>query len=116
MALAKPAAAAAAEVKRALSSRVVAMYRRMCRQAPRVVVLYSLEQTAAEVRHMLLLQFRKNAHVTDPRIVDMLLARGVMEEEETLNQWKQRSHVIGLLQPELEAPDVWYDEEEFARR
>jgi hypothetical protein len=108
--------AASADVRKALSKRVVQVYRKMCRDAPRVLVMYSLEQTLAEVRHMVLLHFRKNQHVTDPRVIDMLLAHAKMEHEETVNQWKQRSNLIEILQPQLAEPDAWLDEEEFFRR
>ncbi len=114
MALAK--AAAAADVKRALSRQVVQMYRQFCRDAPRVVIQYSLEQTVSEVRHMVLLLFRKNMHVTDPRVLELLLDKARMEHEETMKQWKQRGHVIQMLTPQLAAPDAWLDEEEFFRR
>ena len=65
---------------------------------------------------MTLLQFRRNAAVADPRIIDMILAKGEMEFEETLQQWKQRGHLLNLLNPELPEPDVLIDAEEFFRR
>jgi NADH dehydrogenase (ubiquinone) 1 alpha subcomplex subunit 6 len=88
----------------------------MCRDAPAVIKMYNLEQTTAEVRHMVLLQFRKNSTATDPRVVDMLIARGEMELEETRNQWKQKGHLANLMTPELIAADPLLDVEEFFRR
>jgi hypothetical protein len=116
MAVAKSAAVTAAEVRRALNKRVVSAYRQLCRDAPKVAVIYQLEQTVSEIRHMLLLHFRRNAHVTDPRMIEILLQRCRMEREETVNQFKQRGHIMELLQPELQAPDAWLDDEEFFRR
>lgn len=116
MALAKGSASVAVEVKKALNKRVVDLYRQFCRDTPRIIVMYNLEQTVAEVRHLLLLQFRKQGHAQDPRMIELLLQRGRMEHEETINQWKQKPHIMGILQPELAAPDVWLDREEFIRR
>ncbi len=116
MALAKAASVAAADVRKAVNTKVVSMYRQLCRDAPRVIVMYNLEFSSAEVRHMLLLHFRKNAHVSDPRLVELLLQRARMEREEALNQWKQKGHMMELLQPQLTPPDAWLDEEEFFRR
>jgi|APCry1669189665_1035243.scaffolds.fasta_scaffold72504_1 NADH dehydrogenase (ubiquinone) 1 alpha subcomplex subunit 6 len=88
MALSK--GAAALDVRKVLSQRVVNLYRRMCRDTPAVIKIYNLEHTPFNVRHMLLLQFRKNSEVTDPRIIELLLQRAEMELEETREQWKQR--------------------------
>lgn len=114
MALAK--GAAAVDLRKVMGKRVVDMYRKLCRSVPKVLVMYNLEQTPAEARHMVLLHFRKNSHITDPRIMEMFLARAEMEYEETINQWKQKGHLMAILQPEASAPDPWYDEEEFFRR
>ncbi len=110
------ASAVSTEVRRALNKRVVAMYRQMARDVPRVVVMYELQATVAEIRHVLLLLFRKNQHVSDPRVIEMLLAHAKMEHQETMEQWKQRAGLIDILTPQQTEPDAWLDEEEFFRK
>lgn len=46
------------------------------------------------------LHFRKHQDVRDPRVVEMLVSLGDMELRETLNQWKQQSHVLAYLEPD----------------
>ena len=70
------------------------MYRKMCQDVPTVVSIYDLPLTVAEVRHLVGLHFRRNETVTDPRLIEMLLAKAEMELEETRNQWKQRPHLM----------------------
>jgi len=65
---------------------VVNLYRRMCREVPIIRTMYIIDETPAEIRHMVLLQFRKSSEATDPRILEMLVAKGEMELEETRNQ------------------------------
>ena len=57
--------------------------------------IYGLGQTPHEIRHIIGLKFRKHSHVRDPRIIEMLIAKGEMEMEETMMQWSQRGHVVG---------------------
>lgn len=47
---------------------------------------------------MVNLLFKRNKAVQDPRVVDMMIVKAEMELEETLNQWKQRGHVLDLLE------------------
>lgn len=79
-------AAAAADARKAMDKKVVALFRKMCREAPNVRVSYIIDESPALIRKMVGLAFRRNANVTDPRIVSMLLAKGEMELEETRNQ------------------------------
>jgi len=75
-----------------------------------------IDETPAEIRHMVLLQFRKNNHVTDPRIVELLIQQGEMELQETRQQWKQRGHLMALIKPEVPPPDPLVDCDEMFRR
>ena len=52
--------------------------------------------------------------MSDPRLIEMLLERARQEIEETNQQWKQKPHIMALLEPEVEAADPW-DPEEFRR-
>ena len=109
-------AAVAAAARGAQSRRVVALFRALCRDVPKVLIMDGLEHSAPEVRRAVLLQFRKHAHVTEPRILESLLARAAMEREETVNQWKQKGHLLAILQPDETPADPWLDEDEFFRR
>ena len=108
--------AVAAAARGAQSRRVVALFRALCRDVPKVLIMYGLEHSAPEVRRAVLLQFRKHAAVTEPRILESLLARAYMEREETVNQWKQKGHLLAILQPDETPADAWLDEDEFFRR
>ena len=37
-------------------------------------------------------------HIQDPRIVDMLVVKGEMDLEETLMQYKQKPHLMRILE------------------
>lgn len=77
---------------------------------------YQLEHTVRELRHATLLQFRKNGHVADPRLLEALLARGEMELQEARQQWKQKGHVEALLTPELPPSDALSSLAEFEKQ
>ncbi|DAZ96790.1 TPA: hypothetical protein N0F65_005788 [Lagenidium giganteum] len=80
------------------SSPAVTLYRYITKQVPRVLTLYDVSMEPAEARLAIQALFRKNADVKDPRVVDMLITKANMELEETLMQWKQKVHLITLLE------------------
>ena len=53
---------------------------------------------------------------SDPRIIELLLARAEMTFQEVTEQWSQRPHLLALLQPELKTPVPVLDQEVFFDR
>lgn len=85
------------QVKSLYGKEVVHLYRRVCREIPRVINVFDLDMTEREVRKKVRRLFDKNANVTDPRMVAMLLEKGEMDFQETVEQWKQKSQLHRLL-------------------
>ena len=68
-------AAAAGNKQTSTSKKVVQLYRTICRDVPKVCHIYDLPLTVFEVRHLVGLHFRRNASVTDPRLIEMMLTK-----------------------------------------
>lgn len=63
-------------------------------KSPDIVALYSLDVPTSTVKSRIRFEFLKNIQEKDTRIVDRLLFQGRLEFEETMNQWKQKNHVM----------------------
>ncbi|XP_006259954.3 NADH dehydrogenase [ubiquinone] 1 alpha subcomplex subunit 6 [Alligator mississippiensis] len=74
--------------------RVRELYRAWYREVPNTVHLFQLDITVKQGRDKVREMFMKNAHVTDPRVIDLLVIKGKIELQETIHVWKQRTHVL----------------------
>ncbi|KAH8084908.1 NADH-ubiquinone oxidoreductase Complex1 subunit [Cristinia sonorae] len=78
-------------------SRVLKLYRDWYRAAPEIVSLYTLNVSPAYFRHVIRQEFEANRHVTDLKVIDVLLQKSRVEYQETVNCWKTVDHVMGIL-------------------
>ncbi|CAM1303467.1 NDUFA6 (predicted) [Pycnogonum litorale] len=74
--------------------RVLNLYKAWYRQLPYIALDFDLAVTPKELKEKLRQQFMKNKHVTDLRVIDMLVIKGNMELIETIKGWKQASHIM----------------------
>ena len=74
--------------------------RRCLKSIPKVQTIYDVDMTQAAMKDSIQHRFRVNTGETDPRVADMLCAKGEMDLEETLLYFKQKAHLLRILQPE----------------
>ncbi|KAK7317369.1 hypothetical protein RJT34_01531 [Clitoria ternatea] len=77
--------------------RVFDFFRIACRSLPSVMETYNLYDvtTVSQLRSTVASEIRKNSHVTNPKVIDMLLFKGTEELRNVVEQSKQRHHILG---------------------
>ncbi|XP_020219201.1 NADH dehydrogenase [ubiquinone] 1 alpha subcomplex subunit 6 isoform X2 [Cajanus cajan] len=77
--------------------RVFDFFRKACRSLPSVMEIYNLHDVASisQLRSTVASEIRKNTHVTNPKVIDMLLFKGMEELKNVVDHSKQRHHIIG---------------------
>ncbi|CAA2984163.1 NADH dehydrogenase [ubiquinone] 1 alpha subcomplex subunit 6 [Olea europaea subsp. europaea] len=77
--------------------RVFEFFKTACRSIPTIMDIYILDEVVkpSELRSTVASEIRKNAHVTDPKVIDMLLFKGTEELSNIVEHAKQRHHIIG---------------------
>ncbi|XP_078286521.1 NADH dehydrogenase [ubiquinone] 1 alpha subcomplex subunit 6 [Rhinoraja longicauda] len=83
--------------------RVRELYRAWYREVPNTIQKFHLDMPAKQGREKVREMFMKNAHVTDPRVIDLLVIKGKLDLEETIKVWKQRTHIMRYFH-ETESP------------
>ncbi|KAK2354149.1 hypothetical protein P8452_74591 [Trifolium repens] len=77
--------------------RVFEFFRSACRSLPTVMEVYNLYDVAtiSQLRSTIASEIRKNDHITNPKVIDMLLFKGLEELKNVVNHSKQRHHIVG---------------------
>ncbi|KAF8476946.1 hypothetical protein BDZ91DRAFT_687932 [Kalaharituber pfeilii] len=80
--------------------RVIHAYREWQRAAPEICKLYLLDIPVSAVRSKIRQEFERHRYVKQLPVVDVLLLQSQKEYQETLNYWKQLSHVMKYFRAE----------------
>ncbi|KAJ9612520.1 ndufa6 NADH-ubiquinone oxidoreductase subunit [Cladophialophora chaetospira] len=74
--------------------RVLKSYREWLRAGPEIQQMYSLNMPISRIRTKVREEFEKHRYVNNIQAVDVLLQQNQAEFQETLNYWKQSTHVM----------------------
>ncbi|CAG5046097.1 unnamed protein product [Parnassius apollo] len=80
-------------------ARVLNLYKAWYRQIPYLVKDFDIPKSEEQCRARLKEMFLNNKHVTDIRVIDILVIKGQMELKEAVNLWKQKGHIMAYFKP-----------------
>lgn len=80
------------------SAKAIAVYRQALRDIPDMRKNFTIIEGKEFVTKCVRDLFERHAHVTDPKLVDMLVFKARQELREIAEQWKSRHHVYGYIQ------------------
>jgi len=80
--------------------RVIHAYREWQRAAPEICSTYLLDIPISAVRSKIRQEFERHRYVKQLPVVDVLLLQSQKEYQETMNYWKQKSHLLKYFRAE----------------
>ncbi|KAJ2975741.1 hypothetical protein NQ176_g5356 [Zarea fungicola] len=80
--------------------RVLSSYREWLRGAPEVQTMYNMPMPISVIRNRMRQEFERNRFVSKLSAVDVLLFKSHAEYQETMNFWKQSTHVHAYFKEE----------------
>ncbi|KAK7949672.1 nadh-ubiquinone oxidoreductase kda subunit [Apiospora saccharicola] len=80
--------------------RVLAAYREWIRAAPEIQTMYSIPFPVSVIRTRMREEFERHRFVNKIPVVDVLLMQNNAEYQETMNFWKQTTHVMSYFPEE----------------
>ena len=81
-------------------TRALALYRNYYRSVPEICALYALDVPPSTLRAKYREMFERNRHIDDLAVIDIMLHKGQVEFQETINAWKQIPHIMKLFAEE----------------
>ncbi|KAI9023774.1 hypothetical protein CLU79DRAFT_748126 [Phycomyces nitens] len=86
------------------TQRAISLYRLWQKSVPEIMRIHEINMPTSQVRAKIRENFEKNRYVEELPVRDILLARGHMEFQETINVWKQHNHIMSYFAAEEAVP------------